>query len=299
MRTRSTVAGPATASGITLRAPEPSDTRELARICFEAFGAIDDHHRFPRDFPVIEVAEQVIGSWISHPSIWGVLAERDGRILGSNFLDERDPIRGVGPITVDPEGQNAGTGRRLMEAVIERGADAPGIRLLQDAFHMRSLCLYQSLGFDVKEPVAVMTGKPRTGPVEGIEVRSLDERDLDACEALCKKVHGFERTNELRDATGVFAPVVGERDGRIVAYATTVSFWPMAHGVAESEEDMKALLLGAAAAANEPLAFLVPLRSGLFAWGLSEGLRLIKPMNLMARGAYQQPRGGWFPSVLY
>jgi predicted N-acetyltransferase YhbS len=289
----------ATASELTLRGPEPADTGELARICFEAFGAIDDHHRFARDFPVIEVAEQVIGNWISHPSIWGVVAERDGRILGSNFLDERDPIRGVGPVTVDPVLQNAGAGRRLMEAVIERGAGAPGIRLLQDAFHMRSLCLYQSLGFDVKEPVAVMTGRPRTRPGGEVKVRPLDERDLDECEALCKRVHGFERTNEVRDAARVFAPVVAERDGRIVGYATTVTFWPMAHGVAESEGDMQALLLAAAAGADEPLAFLVPLRSGLFAWGLSEGLRLVKPMNVMAIGEYQEPRGGWFPNVLY
>ncbi len=293
------MAGTATASGITLRAPEPSDTKELARICFEAFGGIHDHHRFQRDFPVIEFAEQIIGNWISHPSIEGVLAERDGRVLGSNFLDERDPIRGVGPITVDPEGQNSGVGRRLMQAVIERGEGAPGIRLLQDAFHLRSLCLYQSLGFDVKEPVAVMTGKPRSGPPKGVEVRPLTDDDLDECEALCKKVHGFERTNELRDATHAFAPVVAERDGRIVGYATTVTFWPMAHGVAESEEEMKALLLGGAAASAEPLAFLVPLRSGLFPWGLGEGLRLVKPMHLMAIGEYQEPRGGWFPNVLY
>ncbi len=273
--------------------------KELARICFEAFGGLHDHHHFERDFPVIEAAEQIIGTWISHPSIWGVLAERDGRVLGSNFLDERDPIRGVGPITVDPEGQNAGVGRSLMQAVIERGEGAPGIRLLQDAFHLRSLCLYQSLGFDVKEPVAVMTGKPRSAPPKGVEVRELNEDDLDECEALCKKVHGFERTNELRDATHAFAPVLAERDGRIVGYATTTTFWPMGHGVAESEEDMKALLLGGAAASDDPLAFLVPLRSGLFPWGLGEGLRLVKPMNLMAIGEYQEPRGAWFPNVLY
>jgi GNAT superfamily N-acetyltransferase len=286
-------------SQITLRAPEPSDAKELGRICFDAFGTIHDHHRFPRDFPVVEAAEQIIANWVSHPSVWGVLAERDGRILGSNFLDERDPIRGVGPITVDPEGQNAGVGRLLMRAVIDRAAGASGIRLLQDAFHMRSLCLYQSLGFDVKEPVAVMTGEPRSGPLEGVEVRRLNESDLDECGSLCQKVHGFERTNELRDASHAFAPVVAERDGRIVAYATTVTFWPMAHGVAESDEEMKALLLGAAAAVGEPLAFLVPLRSGLFAWGLQEGLRLIKPMNVMAIGAYQEPKGSWFPNVLY
>ena len=73
----------------------------------------------------------------------------------------------------------------------------------------------------------------------------------------------------------------------------------MNHGVAEDEEDMQALLLGAAAAVDEPIAFLVPLRSELFRWSLGAGLRLVKPMNLMALGEYQEPRGSWFPSVLY
>ena len=89
------------------------------------------------------------------------------------------------------------------------------------------------------------------------------------------------------------------RDGRLVAYASSLTFWPMNHGVAESEEDMKALLRGAVAGVEEPIAFLVPLRTGLFRWGLEEGLRLVKPMNLMALGEYQEPRGSWFPSVLY
>jgi GNAT superfamily N-acetyltransferase len=284
---------------VTLREVEPGDLEACAQICFDAFGGFHDHHRFPRDFPVLEAAAGLMGMWIPHPSIWGVVAEIDGRIVGSNFLDERDPIRGVGPITVDPEGQSAGVGRKLMRAVMERGEGASGIRLLQDAFNMRSLSLYESLGFDVKEPVALMTGKPRSGPVEGVEVRPLEESDLDECEALCKQVHGFERTNELREAIQAFAPFVAVRDGRIVAYASSVTFWPMNHGVAESEEAMEALLQGAAAAVEEPIVFLVPLRSGLFRWGLGEGLRLVKPMNLMALGEYQEPRGSWFPSVLY
>jgi GNAT superfamily N-acetyltransferase len=284
---------------VTIREVEPGDTEACAQICFEAFGGIQDHHRFPRDFPVLEAATGLMGMWIPHPSIWGVVAELDGRIVGSNFLDERDPIRGVGPITVDPHGQNAGVGRRLMEAVLGRGEGAPGIRLLQDAFHMRSLSLYESLGFDVKEPVAVIGGKPSGRPADEVEVRVLQESDLDECEALCKKVHGFERTNELRDSIQAFKPFVAARNGRITAYASSVVFWPLNHGVAESEEDMKALLLGAAAAVNEPIVFLVPLRSELFRWSLGAGLRLVKPMNLMALGEYQEPRGSWFPSVLY
>jgi len=284
---------------VTIREAVPADAEACAQICFDAFGGIQDHHRFPRDFPVLEAAAGVMGMWIPHPSVWGVVAELDGRIVGSNFLDERDPIRGVGPITVDPQGQNAGVGRKLMEAVLERGWEAPGIRLLQDAFHMRSLSLYESLGFDVKEPVAVITGTPSSGPVAGVEVRPLEEDDLDACEALCKRVHGFERTNELRDAIQAFKPFVAVRDDRIAAYASSVVFWPMNHGVAESDADIEALILGAAAAVSEPIAFLVPLRSPLFRWCLGEGLRLVKPMNLMALGEYHEPRGSWFPSVLY
>jgi predicted N-acetyltransferase YhbS len=284
---------------VTLREATPEDTDACAQICFDAFGDIHDHHRFPRDFPVLEAAAGLMGAWIPHPSIWGVVAERDGQVIGSNFLDERGPIRGVGPITVDPRGQNAGVGRKLMEAVLERGREATGIRLLQDGFHMRSLSLYESLGFDVKEPVAVMAGKPFREPVEGVEVRALEDEDLDGCEELCKTVHRFERTNELSDAIQAFKPFVAVREGRVVAYASSVIFWPLNHGVAESEEDMQALLRGAAASVDEPITFLVPLRSALFRWGLKEGLRLMKPMNLMALGQYQEPHGSWFPSVLY
>jgi GNAT superfamily N-acetyltransferase len=283
----------------TLREAEPGDVERCAQIVFDAFAGIDDHHRFPRDFPAPEAASGFMEIWIPHPAIWGVVAEIDGRIVGCNFLDERDPIRGVGPNTVDPECQNAGVGRKLTAAVIERGRGAPGIRLLQGAFNMRSLSIYESLGFDVKEPVAVITGKPRSDPVQEVEVRPLEEDDLDECAALCEKVHGFARTNELRDAIQAFAPFVAVRDGRIAAYASAVTFWPLNHGVAESEDDMKALLRGAAVAVEEPLAFLVPLRTGLFRWCLQEGLRLVKPLNLMAIGEYQEPRGSWFPSVLY
>jgi predicted N-acetyltransferase YhbS len=284
---------------VTVRPIESSDAEECARIVFEAFGALHDHHRFERDFPTLEAATGLLSMFIPHPMIWGVVAEIDGRVVGSNFLDERGPIRGVGPITVAPEGQNSGVGRRLMEAVLARAEGAPGVRLLQDAFHMRSLALYERLGFDVREPVALVSGRPRGGPDSAVRVRPLEAKDLEECEELCRRVHGYERTNELRDALEAFRPFVAVRDGRITAYAAAVTFWPMNHGVAETEEDIKALLQGVGEAADKPLGFLVPLRSGLFRWCLGEGLRLVKPMNLMAVGDYEEPRGGWFPSVLY
>jgi hypothetical protein len=208
----------------------------------------------------------------------------------------------VGPITVDPKAQGHGVGRRLMEAVMDRGAGARAIRLFQDSFNIQSLSLYASLGFEVKEPAVVISGRPRSGPAAGIEVRPLEEGDLEDCERLCLTVHGFERTNELRDAVQmpVLSPSVAVRDGRITAYATTLTFFPAAYAVAETEDDMRALVTGALAAGDEPASFLLPTRqAGLFRWCLSEGLRPVKPMTYMSIGEYREPDGCWIPSVLY
>jgi predicted N-acetyltransferase YhbS len=141
----------------------PSDAEQCARIIYEAFGGIHDHHRFERDFQTLEAAEQLVTAFIAHPLIWGVVAERGGRIFGSNFLDERGPIRGLGPITVDPRAQGQGIGRRLMHAALERSRGAAGVRLFQDSFNVGSLSLYASLGFEVKEPAVVVSGRPVSG----------------------------------------------------------------------------------------------------------------------------------------
>lgn len=285
---------------VTIRAATPSDAEACGRIMYEAFKEIAERHAFPPDFPNVESAIQLARSFTAHPMIDGFVAEEDGRVVGSNFLVGGDPIRGVGPITVDPRWQGGGIGRRLMTAVLERGKDAVGIRLLQAAYNMRSMSLYTSLGFEVREPVLLMTGRPASKPAPGVAVRRLAERDLDACNALCVRTHGFARGNELADAARFLTPMVAERDGRVTGYLTAPTFWIANHGVAESEDDMKALILGAAAAAPEPLSFLLPTRqSSLFRWCLGEGLRSTMPMTLMTIRTYRTPAGSYMPSVLY
>jgi hypothetical protein len=94
--------------------------------------------------------------------------------------------------------------------------------------------------------------------------------------------------------------LVVEREGRLTGYLSAATFWIANHGVAETEENMKALILGAAARSSEPVSFLFPTRqAGLFRWCLSEGMKAVKPMVLMARGQYQEPKGSYFPSVFY
>jgi hypothetical protein len=43
----------------------------------------------------------MLSEFLAHPHIYGVVAELDGRVVGSNFLDERSIIAGIVPITVE------------------------------------------------------------------------------------------------------------------------------------------------------------------------------------------------------
>ena len=285
---------------VHIRAATPSDATACGRIVHEAFAGIARSHGFPPDFPTLEAGTQLAQTFIGDPGVFGIVAEQDGRVVGSNFLKEGDAIRGVGPISVDPRVQGGGVGRRLMEAVLDRANGAAGIRLLQDAFNMRSIALYSSLGFQVREPVLVMIGRPINGRPMGIAVRPMTERDLDACEALCIRVHGISRRSELADAVRLAAPLVAERDGRITAYMTAPTFWLANHGVAETDSDMQALIVGAAAASDQPLSFLLPTRQAvLFRWCLEQGMKALKPMTLMTIGEYRAPNGCYMPSVFY
>src|SRR3954454_10393523 len=125
---------------LMLRPGTPSDAQELGRICYEAFGAIADKHNYPRDFPSIEAATGLTTYLLNHPGVYSVVAERDGRIIGSNFMDERPPIAGIGPITIDPQAQDRGVGRKLMQSALDRVTEKElaGVRLVQAAYHTRS-----------------------------------------------------------------------------------------------------------------------------------------------------------------
>ena len=276
------------------------DAEACGRIIYDAFKGIGDAHGFPQDFPSVEVGTQLATMFIANPLIFGVVAEENGRVIGSNFMAEGDPIRAIGPLSVDPDHQGEGVGRRLMEAALDRAREAAGVRLVGDAFNTRSVALYASLGFEVKEPLLLMRGTPRAGVVPGATVRPLVADDLAVCGRLCASVHAVERTMELQGAVQAFAPLVVECDGSITGYMTAPTFWPMNHGVARTENDMRLLISGAAAASPEPVTFLLPVRqANLFRWCLGQRFRIVKPMTLMALGEYREPSGVWFPTVFY
>ncbi|WP_348261961.1 GNAT family N-acetyltransferase [Telmatobacter sp. DSM 110680] len=285
-------------SEVVIRPATPQDAAVCGDICYRAFAAINAAHNFPCDFPHTEAAAGVITGMFSAPGMYCVVAESNGRILGSNCLDERSIIHGIGPITVDPDTQNHGVGRKLMEAVIERShkRGAAGIRLVQAAFHNRSLSLYASLGFDVREPLSVMQGRTRDRSVPGCTVRPATPADLQACNALSHRVHGFDRGTDLAQAIQQGTALVTERGGCITAYSSHLAFF--GHTTAESNMDLQALIASVDSFAGSGI--LVPSRNAkLFRWCLGNGLRVVAPMTLMSTGLYNEPAGAFLPSVLF
>lgn len=283
---------------LKLRSGTPADAEICGRICYQAFKTISEAHGFAPDFPAPEVAIDVLTRMLANPKFYSVVAEIDERIVGSNFLDERNTIAGVGPITVDPAVQNRAIGRRLMDAVHQRATerDFAGVRLIQSGFHTRSLCLYAKLGYDVREHLACMQGNPVGISIADHVVRPAAQADFESCNRLCREVHGHDRAGELKDAITRGSASVVEHDGRITGYTTVVGFF--GHAVGETNKDLKALI-GAAKEFAGP-GFLLPTRNGeLFRWCLSNGLRITQPMTLMSKGVYNEPVGAFLPSILY
>jgi hypothetical protein len=235
---------------------------------------------------------------LSHPRFYCVVAQMGDRIVGSNVLDERNAIYGIGPITVDPSVQNKSVGRLLMDDVMARVAarGAPGVRLVQAAFHSRSLALYTKLGFDAREPLACMQGAPLAVKLPGRSVRPATEADIDACNRVCCEVHGHDRGGELLDAITQGTATVVEYGSRITGYATIVGFF--GHAVGESNVDLQALIGDTKEIAGP--GFLLPTRNAqLVRWCLSHGLRVVQPMTLMSVGLYNDPAGAFLPSITY
>jgi hypothetical protein len=170
------------------------------------------------------------------------------------------------------------------------------VRLVQAAFHNRSLSLYASLGFDVREPLACLQGRCRDQQVASCAVRAAQPADLEACNALSRKVHGFDRGVELSQAIQQNTARIVERAGRITGYASALAFF--GHAVAETNLDLQALIASADSFGGPGI--LLPTRNNaLFRWCLASGLRVVQPMTLMSIGLYNEPAGAWLPSILY
>ena len=281
-----------------LRPGVPDDAEVCGQICYEAFGSISAAHGFPSDFPSADVAIGLVGMLLGHPGFFSLVAEVDGQVVGSNFLDERAPIVGVGPNTVPPAAQDDGDRRALMDGVLARAVDigAPGVRLVQSGYHNRSLALYAKLGFAARRVACLHAGpsRVRLGPRLCRPVGNAGGHRRVRCPVLTGPRPSPPRRSRRRRRPERRPRGRARRQDQRLQHRTGV----LRPHRGRDQRGFKALI-GSASAIVGP-GILVPLsNTELVGWCLANGLRVVQLMTLMTIGLYNEPAGSYLPSILY
>ena len=289
---------------LVVRPIEQNDAESCGKIGYEAHNAISSRHGYPSEQPSEEFGIGLIKMLLGNPNSWGVLAEQQGKILGSIFLHSfpPSPVAVIGPLTVHPSAEGGGIGRKLMEAALTQANKMhyDQIRLVQSPSHIRSFVLYTKCGFVLREPLFLMQGQPLKG--RNIDTRNSDVRlvrddnDISMCNELCKSSYGLSREMELRQAKDQGVATMIQRDGVITSYAAGIGI--LCHAVAKSNEDLKTLIANAHAILGP--GFFAPARNHeLIKWLLDNGFQIGWPANLMTIGPYQEPLTPFLPSLAY
>jgi predicted N-acetyltransferase YhbS len=287
---------------LIIRPIEQNDVESCGKIGYQAHKNISSAHGYPSEQPSEEFGIGLIRSLLGNPNSWGVLAERQGKILGSVFLHEfpPSPVAVIGPLTVHPSAEG-GIGRRLMDAALIQAhkQNHDQIRLVQSPSHIRSFVLYTKCGFILREPLFLMQGPPlnNDNKIINTNVRLvLDDNDVSVCNELCKSVYGFSREMELRQAKDQGVATMIERDGVIRGYAAGIGIF--GHAIAKSNEELQALIASASTILGP--GFFAPARNHeIINWLLENGFQIGWPANLMTIGPYQEPLTSFLPSLTY
>jgi GNAT superfamily N-acetyltransferase len=282
---------------VELRPATAEDIPACGEIMYLAFRTIAERHNFPPDFPNAEVTTGMLGMLHQAPMFDAFVAEEGDRISGSIFVSRRSPVGGISVVTVDPMAQNRTVGRQLMLHGMQCLADAGHSRqqLIQAGYHSRSLCLYAKLGFVATDLLSTVSGGPVKAETPGKSVRAATADDAEQCNAICEKVHSFDRAGEVAGAIAHGWASVVETDGKITGYSTGVGF--SGHGVGETTDDLKALIASVDEISGPGL--IVPTTNGeLFAWCLDNGLTVTQQLTLMDTHPSNPPNGAYWPGIL-
>mmetsp|Transcript_28734 Transcript_28734/g.66288 ORF Transcript_28734/g.66288 Transcript_28734/m.66288 type:complete len:307 (-) Transcript_28734:53-973(-) len=302
---------------LTVRPMTPEDIPIAAKICLDAFVAINSRIGLPSEFALDFEAEDIFTHALDTGNYDAFVAvDPSGEIVGSNIISVCDDVCGIGPITVKPDTQSSGVGRLLMQTVMA-AAERRGkttVRLLQIAANIGSYCLYVNMGFDPTGTVVHYEGRCTSPAPQGFSFKPITKDTLDACIQLHKTVCGYDRAVAIMDAAGQTVNPVGcvlDTQGQVVAYTTGLHL--EGHTVAIGEAALRAIIVNiselveAARMAGKPLAppaiHAPHAYPGLCRWLSSCGFRGIRQLVQMGYGPLAasiiRPGEFYCPSISY
>jgi len=130
----------------------------------------------------------------------GLVAERDGRVIGIAQAMVRERLWCLSMLAVQPGVQSAGAGRALLSAALDYGTDADA-GLIVSSNDPRALRLYARAGFSLRPAFnAEGTIDRRALPTADGEVTDAELADLPSLAAISRDVRGGPHTAELESA---------------------------------------------------------------------------------------------------
>ena len=79
---------------VTIREASLADANRCGEIFYSVFEAIAHQHKFPVEPGSPEFTNYKMGELLESDGIFGIVAEREGTVVGSAFVDERGRGRG-------------------------------------------------------------------------------------------------------------------------------------------------------------------------------------------------------------
>lgn len=293
---------------VTVRQMQEGDVPRVGAIMVAAFNAVFHQHGYPAPFSSLGVGTSLALGYLRLEPATCFTAIRDGVIVGSGFLHPRGDTAGVGPITVDPDAQDRGTGQKIMDTVLEAGQRCPSLRLVQDAFNVVSFPLYSKLGFEVRGVVAALVGqKIRETPPADIEIQDWQTADIEPLSELDTRLTGISRVEDFRffhtQPPHLVARLNGQPAGYLCFLRTGAGTF-LGPAAATDQAVLRALILSAVQReAGRALRMRFPARHvGLLQELLALGFRVENLQTYMVRGPWTQPAGvdllALFPEAL-
>ena len=210
---------------------------------------------------------------IAHPFITdplgGIVAERDGRVVGAAQVLIRERLWVLSLLVVEPGGQNAGAGRELVAAALRHGARETDAGLIVSSNDPRALRLYARFGFRLSPAFEAQGTIDRHAlPREAAAVRT--GGDLEALAAVSREIRGAPHTTEIEYAVGRGAVLMHLGDRGFAVAMTGHAVWLLA---ARDEEAARALLWAALEHAGDSERPLIRWITGDQGWAIDVAVR--------------------------
>lgn len=274
-----------------------ADIGPVRGVADAAFGALNEAmHEPPHPEPSPEMAQRRrwrLAHVLQHDPEGSLVAEADGRVVGSALALRRGDLWHLSLLVVDPAQQGAGVGRRLLDAALVTAQGAARAMILSSR-DPRAIRRYVLAGFDLVPSMNASGTIDRSALPAPDGVREGD--DLDFADAVAREVRGASYRLEVEGFT-VAGPLIvtEEHDGRGFAWTTPTGPLVLA---ATSPSAARRLLWEALARTTDEDTVAVEWITADAGWAADIVVRAglaVKPKGPMLLRGWR-PGGPWLPN---